>query len=540
MEICRAHFRSISSLPPELCPCNIRMTLMPYLLTLIEFYMSNFPAERYNTLMSLWERLSKWMGIDTNASPQQTLSSPQNALKQAKAYKRLAKYAEALAELERAAVMVNAERDPALAIAINLHRADIFVLQSHWEQAHTLLLQLKQDAETLKFSAPLAYILIALGVWSQEQDDWETAREHYEQSLVPAQESKSIGAEGRAQAHLADTYLHEGNAGYAVHLLEQALPKLKTSGDTELASYFVGLLGEAKIQVGRTDQGRHLLTRALHLAEQMQLLRYTLMWKRALAIRDMAEGHYDDAKQHLIDILKHPDVPNDKETLLKTLCWLSNACLRLGDIDAGQKYGQQINDLLAQMDEDSDSQPLAQVAYGIVLRAAGKHAEALPHLEAAIDSYETLELTEADYTTSDLLRNLATVQMETGDYTAAEATHKRTLQHLETQDAPLEKAHIYRDRGILYLHKGEPEEAIKTWVVALRLYEGQYEYVAAARLYCDVANTRRYLGQGRRAMKDYSQALTLLSSVDNQKTRGIILANAAIAYADQGDADTAE
>src|SRR5690606_12888831 len=65
-------------------------------------------------------------------------------------------------------------------------------------------------------------------------------------------------------------------------------------------------------------------------------------------------------------------------------------------------------------------------------------------------------------------------------------------------------------------------------------------YAQAARLYCDIGGARRFLGQGRRAMKEYEQALMMLSSVDDWATRGVVISNAAIAYADLGDTESAE
>ncbi len=63
-----------------------------------------------------------------------------------------------------------------------------------------------------------------------------------------------------------------------------------------------------------------------------------------------------------------------------------------------------------------------------------------------------------------------------------------------------------------------------------------------ARLYCDIGSARKALGHRLRALKDYEQALMLLNSLseNDQETRGLVLSNAANAYAEQGDAESAD
>jgi tetratricopeptide (TPR) repeat protein len=84
------------------------------------------------------------------------------------------------------------------------------------------------------------------------------------------------------------------------------------------------------------------------------------------------------------------------------------------------------------------------------------------------------------------------------------------------------------------------QNAIEHWKAALTIYEGEHYYAQAARLYCDIGGARRFLGQGKRALKEYEQALMMLSSVNDWATRGVVVSNAAIAYSDLGDTESAE
>src|SRR5690606_30697266 len=100
---------------------------------------------------------------------------------------------------------------------------------------------------------------------------------------------------------------------------------------------------------------------------------------------------------------------------------------------------------------------------------------------------------------------------------------------------PLELAQVRRDLGLLHLQRSEPTAALQVWTAALAYYEESKHHAQTARLYADMANTRRALGQTQRAMKDYEQALMVLNSVDEAdvETRGVVLSNAAVAFAEQ-------
>lgn len=506
----------------------------------LQFHIFKAISGLYNALMNIFERIAQQLGLDTRASSRPPIAMPQEALNEAKIHKRAGRYEDALAELDRAAALTGRIFDSAVSTAISLHRADILILQARWEEAETLLTALKKEATENERFAQLAYILISQGSMAQTQGDHEAARTLYEKALDPARESRSSGAEGRAQGYLGDIYLKDGNASYSVYLLEDAIPKLDTGGDTELVSYFVGRLGEAKFKMGRKDQGQHLLERALRLAEQAQYHRYVIMWRRALAVRAIADRYYDTAKRYLTMVLAESEDVSDQPEHTAALCWMSQTSMRLGDNSIGLDFARQAIDQASQFGTDSDSYLLAQATLGIALRISGEHVEALPLLDTAAQHYSRLSLTDADYSHSDVLRNLAAAQVEVEDYSAAEAIYEQALKHAESHDTPLEVANILRDRGILLAKQGDVQKAVSEWLKAVRHFEGQHAYTKAARVRCDIANARRHLGQGKRAMKDYSEALMLLSSLEDRKTRGVILANAAIAYADQGDTDTAE
>ncbi|MDX1993751.1 MAG: tetratricopeptide repeat protein [bacterium] len=490
--------------------------------------------------MKLFERLTSWLKSDPPSSLTPELEDLRDAIERGRRLKRHEKYDDALLVFDEGAVLARQLYDVGASVAISLHRADTFTRMGRYEEAAALLSEMQATARDGNQRNHLAYIHTAQGMLAQAQDDWTTARAYYEQALQLAQEARSPGAEGRAQGHLADTYLHDGNASYATHLMREALPKLNVGGDLELSSYFVGRLGEALVIIGQENEGRNLLGRALRLAEHMEYRAYERQWRIALAGQAMALSRYDEARRLFEDALTITDTTKPTPQAVMLLCQLSKCLLRLLEYDAALQTAQKAVALCEGLDEADERTVQARGALGIALRSMERNADALSLLQSAARHYNRLKTTEADHSEIEVLRNLAAAQAETHDSDTAFATYQQALEKARSQGVRLEVAGTYRDIGILQARLGQTQEAIRTWSQALDIYEAERQFGRVARLYCDIANLRRSLGFGKRAMQDYEKALMALNSVDDPETRGVVLSNAATAYVDQGDIETAE
>lgn len=444
--------------------------------------------------------------------------------------KRAEDYGRALEKFSEAEQLAESNGDTAAHALIILHRADTLIAQQRWAEAEGILLQLRRDAQVNSHRAQLSYALVTLGTLEQGRANWDEARAYYEQALKVARAAVSLGGEGRAMAHLADTYLHEQNASYAVHLLREALPKLNLSGDIELSSYFVGQLGNGLIQTGNESEGERLMYRALRIAEQMKYHRFERYWSLALAERATSNLHYQDALRLYEQALPlfNADTPGKAEVL----CEASRISLYQGSLDHALDYAQQAVDSAT----GEAANALASGTLGMALRASGRHADAIPHLEQAAQHLETEAI--ASPLRLEIMRNLATARAEAGSTDEALTIYRNLL--ASTAELPLEQAQTYLEIGLLHEKRRDMESAIDAWKSALALYEGEHYYAQVARLYCDIGGARRFLGQGKRALKEYEQALMILSSVDDWSTRGVVVSNAAIAYADMGDTESAE
>lgn len=490
--------------------------------------------------MNLFERIGAWLNAKpSRKSKQKDADKFHSTVSRARRRMRSGKYEAALAEFNEAL------RHPPLAsnklLLMNLHLSRVTALcrLGRFDEARDVLAEI--EGEQPVGDAPLrsAHLHIGRGMIAQANADPATAESHYEQALALAKQTSFPSIEGRAAGHLADIYLRDGNASYAAHLLQQAIPKLSPHHDMEMRCYFTGLHGLALIENGRETEGQQRLGQALRVAENMEYREFEVLWRGALAVEAAKQNHFEEVHRHLLLVLAHIGDGMHYGDHLLALCRISKACQRLGDVSPALDYAGQAVDLL-----DAQTSPrlrlLAHAALGIAARSAGDHTRAVAHLTQADDGYDELSLTAADYPYTELLRNIGAAYTETGDHTAAMAAYQRALDYAQRHNLPFEIAGIQRDIGIHYMRRGGYQEAVDMWTQALRRYEAGEQHAAVARLYCDIANVRRQFGQAKRAMKDYEQALMLLNSFDDLETRGLVLSNAATAYVDHGDVQTAD
>jgi tetratricopeptide (TPR) repeat protein len=440
-------------------------------------------------------------------------------------------YAKALQLLSGAMDIAEVEYDTRSKVDITLSRADVLIAQDDLETAKRVLNELRQDCEQHGMKAPLSYTLSSLGFIAQRQDDWVQARDYYEKSREIADSIRTDGALGRAEAHLADIYVHEGNASYAIYLLEQAIPKLSRSGDRELLGYFQGQLGLAQIRSGYEQDGMLNIQKGLESALEInhrpqQRALHLLLGEEAIKM-----ANFKRAYQHYLSaILLYPQPPPQTAEYGTALCQISKACLKTQEIPMAKDYAEQALKL-AETLANNALIATAKACLGLALHTS---SDALPYLRDAARAYENLE---ADSFYIDILRNLAAIQAKSGDTESAEQYYQQAL--AKADKMPMAKAQVYSDLATLRANGQQHREAIQQWQQALQYFQEVNQVNYIGRVHCEIAAIYEQLGDGRMAMREYGYALEQLSRVDDTATRGLVLATVASAYSEYGDIESA-
>lgn len=488
--------------------------------------------------MQFWDYIKAFIGTETTPEPSPAVQNLQNAVEAGQQAKYAGHYAEAVQTFEYAADLAQEVGDFTGLLVIALHKAEAFIGLGEWQTAEQILREAQHAAKEHDRETQMVYLLTGLGVLFQEQGDWEQARHHYEEALSLARMIHAPGAEGRSLGHLGDVYLHDGNASYAIRLLRESLARLNIAGDTELSSLFVGRLGQAMIAAGQEPEGDQLLIRALRLAKQLQYKKYQRYWGMILGERACATGRYDEAyrafKETLTVFPEDTVTPEYGRALIAT----AQTCLRLSSLVEALEHARKAVTVSTSL-ADTHLQIMAQGVLGMALQANRRAEEAIPHLEQAVGSWDT-QTGDTPAEQVEMLRTLAAAYTGLDDRAAAES-YRRAIYEAESQGLHQAQAQARRDFGLFYAERGQFAEAITEWSAALTIYENENQPSQMARLYCDIAHARKRLGQGGRALKDYEQALITLNMLhDDVETRGLVLSNAANAYVEQGDIESAE
>ena len=277
------------------------------------------------------------------------------------------------------------------------------------------------------------------------------------------------------------------------------------TGDIELSSYFVGRLGEALIEAGQTVEGQQMLERALRLAKQLSYKREQRRWGILLGQRAFSEGRVNDAYDAYQEALSLFTDEQQDTQYVEALCQMSRICLSLDEQDEALRYAQRAGDVKV-IFENPLLQAQTRATLGIVHVARHAAEDAIPELEAAAETYAGLP-DQSGTTELDVLRTLAAAYAEANQDDKVIQTYRRAVRRAEDLHLPLESAQTYRDLGLYYAKHHHMQDAFREWQAALTIYQGDNQSAQAARLLCDIAAARKYLGQGQRAMKDYEEAL---------------------------------
>ncbi len=429
------------------------------------------------------------------------------------------------------------DADPLSEFALIFRKAEVLLDAERIDEAKQALGQLKALAALLLEGFPKTYAEIMAGLVANAEGDTTNARLHFEEAQQIAHHAGIISGEGRASCQLAQLALQEGNAAYAITLLQTALPKLNSNSDIEASVYFLGLYGQALIQEGREAEGRKAFGRALQLAEHLQYRKYEYLWSVELGTFALNEGRYFDASTHLERALKDYQSQPPSPDISRAFLRLSEAFRLRGEPELSRTPVKIALAMASQL-EDADLKRRARFEQALIHYATQEYPQAIEHLQSILGEDESQNL--------EALRWIGAASSALGQTAEAMQYYQRGLSYIREHNTLgcLDKteALFQRDLGLIYMRSRQFNEAISVWTRAVTLFEADNNYSQVSRLLTDLANIRRFMGQTSRAMKDTERALELMSRVPEYdiETRGLVLSNAANVFAEHGDIESAE
>lgn len=443
-------------------------------------------------------------------------------------------YDEALLALEEAERLAQEQADPTRIVDLVLSRADIYIEQGRFAEAEQIILETNQRMDAARLRAPQAYTLCTQGVLAQAMGRTEEARAAYEQAIKLAHTARALGAESRAEAHLADVYLLEGNASYSIHLFRQALPKLEGLGDIELLPYFLIRLSEAMLQIGHTAEADGVLQNAHLKASQLNHRRFIRRAMLLMGSRSLEASSYSTAYQQFNEALTlYPAHLQQSVGYARTLADLALTMLRTNNaLGAVNKVREGL--LIAQRVDDKQLTARLNAILGMAQHRTSRLDESRTALQLASPDLPNDAFGLAAH------RSLATVLASQGQYDEAIDAYQRAHRMALAARLPMEAAHTQMQLARFYEQRRDLKSALDQAQAAYALYEQENTHGRMALTSCFMGDVREQMGHGKRGLKDYEQALTRLSYIQDEGQKAAVLAMCANAYTDAGDMDSAE
>jgi tetratricopeptide (TPR) repeat protein len=467
--------------------------------------------------MNFKTRLDDWLG---KVAPAQKRSPFLENYEQARSLKHAERYPEAVAMFAACLELAGANKE---GVAASAQAVETLALAEHYDDAQDILSMLLSS----KSGVALSHAQWTAGWMAQLRADLTTARTWYEKAQQTAETIGADMAYARAACGVADTYLADGNASYAIYTLRKHVLTLAGISELEYYSYYSGRLGQALIASGQVIEGTNVITQALNVAEENGFRRYVRMWSVVLGERYAEQGFFSESADKLEHALRlAPEHATPERQRIYAL--LAKTRLALREFSAAHDHAQR-----ALHDAESLGDPMliahAHLLNGQTSQALGNAAHAVGHLQIA-----------ADAGIANARRLLAGALVANGALDPAITIYHALVG--QAKESTLEMAQTRRDLGLALVSKGDYSAALTQWGLAMPIFEKLNQYAQVARLYCEMGNVRKTLSQHTRALKDFEHALMTLNNIEahDLETRGIVLACAAAAYAEQGDVESAD
>jgi class 3 adenylate cyclase/tetratricopeptide (TPR) repeat protein len=312
--------------------------------------------------------------------------------KLARAWERKGDYDQAREQLRVGLCLLEGAEDP-LAL---LERARVYndsgwvaFRQGEMEAAARWTQRALEELEPHRSLQDIAAAYNRLAGISYQQGDWSTAAEYALRGLSLRQDIGHTYGVAMSYNNLAGIYMASGDWEQGIRYAEQSLAMKQRIGDVSGVGIAYNNLGIAYKDHGDLDRAREYLLKSLTTAKKIQNANLLASTLGNLGHLSLLAGAWGDAIGYLEESLQVATGSGSKDQVTEALCWLSDAWLRVDNVEGADQYAEQAMAVVSGLGSHSAS-ALAARTLAAVRRRQGRFAEALDGLSRSLEQFSDL------------------------------------------------------------------------------------------------------------------------------------------------------
>jgi CHAT domain-containing protein/predicted negative regulator of RcsB-dependent stress response len=436
-------------------------------------------------------------------------------------------------------LFLNGQVKPPIEIEEKLHRADSLFEIERFEESFALYTEVYSGAKETKDEVSEAYALKGLGNIAYMFSDLVKAEECYESALEIFTRIGEKRGEIKILINLGNIHSEKNEKEEAMKRYKEALEVLRTpefseGEDQEDKVAVLGNIGSVYQVSYDLDSALYYFSKAYELAREIRFKKGEGDNLHNIGNIHFLMNRFDDARQKYTHSKEIFEEMGNVKGVADNLRELGAVERKEGKYAESLLYLQEALDTYRRLGKEStiigETVILSNIA--LVYFEIGKFEESLNYLKKEKELYEnkgdSVGIAYVFENMGNVFFKMMDFEEEFGD--SAVVLYKRSLEILRKKQKGIEEANVMNNIGLVFQERGEIEEALDKFEIALEKYREEGYTVGQAQVYSNIANIYMEKKEYGKAVENFKKASDLVTEFNLPGFRATILASLGLAY----------
>lgn len=383
-----------------------------------------------------------------------------------------------------------------------------YLLKGEIESARSEFRQLQKITEETDFDQSeekqrlKAIALNGFGTIALRLSEFESASEHYQDSLAIMQDINDVEGKAECLKNLALTTYHRGDYEQTEYYCTKALMFLEKINNTEIKSRVLLTLASVSISRNNFETAKNFIENSLTFSRKIGFTRGVAMSKSLFGRIKMREEKNDKAEAYYKQSLTLFNRIGDKSGRAKCLRNLSEIAIENFNLDAAEEYTEE-SLLIQEEQDDKQGQALCLVQRGSLEARKGNLATAKKDIKTAIELQRKVD---DKHGVAQSLTYLANIEKNGGENKEARISYNKSLYLYRSVGDDHGRAYCYNHLGSIAKQLGELNKAEAYYNKSIDIYQEIGLRAKEADVLTSLGSLYKYMGDYEKAEKYYEKS----------------------------------